>query len=202
MKTPSSDLLANLSPAKRLLLEKRLRGEKISSSVPALVRVPRNGAGLPLSYGQQRLWFIDQLTPGRSAYNIPGGMRLEGPLNVDALRKSLEEVTRQHESLRTRFIAVKGEPQQVIDEKVILEIPIVDLTGTPENQREAEARRWAGEEARKPFDLEHGPLFKMVLLRLGDRNHILLLVMHHVISDGWSAEILVREFAAVYAALS
>lgn len=195
-------MLANLSPAKRLLLEKRLRGEKITSSIPALVRIPRNGSGFALSYAQQRLWFIDQLTPGRAAYNNPGGMRLAGTLNLDALRNSLKEIVRRHEALRTRFIAVKGEPQQVVDETTSLDIPIVELTGTPVNEREAEARRWARAEAAKPFNLEHGPVFRASLLRLSDQDHILLLNMHHIISDGWSAEVLLREFAAVYAALS
>jgi amino acid adenylation domain-containing protein/non-ribosomal peptide synthase protein (TIGR01720 family) len=201
MKTLSSDLQANLSPAKRLLLEKRLRGEKIASSIPALVRAPRNAA-LPLSYAQQRLWFIDQLAPGQAAYNNPGGMRLSGPLNLDILRKSLTEIVRRHEALRTRFVSAKGEPQQVIDEAAALDIPIVELNGTPANEREAAAERWAREEAAKPFDLERGPLIRTGLLRMGDQDHILMLIMHHIISDGWSAEVLVKEFAAVYAALS
>jgi amino acid adenylation domain-containing protein/non-ribosomal peptide synthase protein (TIGR01720 family) len=202
LKTSASDLPANLSAAKRLLLEKRLRGEKIGSSVPPLVSSPHAGAMLPLSYAQQRMWFIDQLTPGRSAYNIPGGMRLEGPLDIDALRKSLSEIVRRHESLRTRFVAIKGEPRQVVDEEVRLDLQIMDLSGTSQNERETEAKHLAREEARRPFDLEHGPLFRVKLLKLGERDHVLLVTMHHIVSDGWSTDILVREFAMLYGALS
>ena len=157
---------------------------------------------MPLSYAQQRMWFIDQLTPGRSSYNIPGGMRLEGPLNLDALRNSLTEIMRRHESLRTHFVAIKGEPRQVIAEEVSLGLEIVDISSTPENEREVEAKRLAREEARKPFDLEHGPLFRVKLLKLGEREHVLLVTMHHIVSDGWSTDILVREFAMLYGALS
>lgn len=202
MKTSASDLPANLSAAKRALLEKRLRGEKITSSVPPLVPSPHAGAMVPLSYAQQRMWFIDQLTPGRSSYNIPGGMRLEGPLNLDALRNSLTEIMRRHESLRTRFVAIKGEPRQVIDDEMPLVLEIMDLSGTPASEREIEAKRFAREEARKPFDLEHGPLFRVKLLKLGEREHVLLVTMHHIVSDGWSTDILVREFAMLYGALS
>ena len=202
MKASASDLPANLSAAKRLLIEKRLRGEKITSSVPPLVPSPHAGAMLPLSYAQQRMWFIDQLTPGRSSYNIPGGMRLEGPLNFDALRNSLNEIVRRHESLRTRFVSVKGEPRQVIDEEVRLDLETTDLSATPENEREAEAKRLAREEARKPFDLEHGPLFRVKVLKLDEQEHVLLVTMHHISSDGWSTDILVREFAMLYGALS
>jgi len=202
LKASASDLPANLSAAKRLLIEKRLRGEKITSSVPPLVPSPHAGAMLPLSYAQQRMWFIDQLTPGRSSYNIPGGMRLEGPLNFDALRNSLYEIVRRHESLRTRFVSVKGEPRQVIDEEVRLDLETTDLSATPENEREAEAKRLAREEARKPFDLEHGPLFRVKVLKLDEQEHVLLVTMHHISSDGWSTDILVREFAMLYGALS
>ena len=157
---------------------------------------------MPLSYAQQRMWFIDQLTPGRSSYNIPGGMRLEGPLNLDALRNSLTEIMRRHESLRTRFVAIKGEPRQVINEEIPLGLEIMDISSTPESEREIEAKRFAREEARKPFDLEHGPLFRVKLLKLGEREHVLLVTMHHIVSDGWSTDILVREFAMLYGALS
>src|SRR3954452_18373138 len=127
------------------------------------------------SFAQQRLWFIDQMTPGKATYNLPGALRVTGKLDVAVLKKALEEVLRRHETLRTRFVSVQGEAQQVIEDQVKVQLPIVDSTSIAgEQEREAEAVRLAQEEAREPFDLKQAPLFRGKLLRLGVLDHVLL----------------------------
>nr|QEO74781.1 condensation domain-containing protein [uncultured bacterium] len=168
---------------------------------PPITRVERRDA-LPLSFAQQRLWFLQQLDPESGAYNIPVGVRLTGSLHVEVLERSLAEVVRQHESLRTRFEVREGEPVQVIEPPQPLRLPVSDLTHLPEGQREAEAWRLSQEEAERPFNLSSGPLLRSELLRLGAEEHVLLLTMHHVVSDGWSMGVLVREVAALYEAYS
>jgi amino acid adenylation domain-containing protein len=158
---------------------------------------------LPASFAQQRLWFIDQLTPGRATYNIPGALRIQGELDVEVLKRALKEVVRRHETLRTRFATVHGEPQQVIEEQVKVQLPVLDLTSIPgEKEREAEAMRLARQEAQQPFDLRRAPLMRGKLLRLGELNHVLLFTMHHIISDGWSAGVLIEEVTVLYGAFS
>ncbi|HZI56953.1 MAG TPA: condensation domain-containing protein, partial [Verrucomicrobiae bacterium] len=157
----------------------------------------------PASFGQLRLWFIDQLAPGRAAYNMPSALRIRGELSVEVLERTLQELTRRHETLRTRFIAVGGQPQQVIEGEVKVELPVLDLTGiVEEEKREAEAMRQALEEAQRPFDLQQTPLFRAKLLRLGGQNHVLLFTMHHIISDAWSIGVLVGEVSALYGAFT
>ncbi|HET9284715.1 MAG TPA: amino acid adenylation domain-containing protein, partial [Candidatus Angelobacter sp.] len=141
---------------------------------------------IPLSYAQQRLWFIDQLTPGHAVYHIPAAVRILGPLDLQALQKTLDEIVRRHESLRTRFIAVDGEAMQVIDPPATLQLAPIDLSFVPATEREAKAKEIALEEIRAPFDLSRGPLFRVKLLRTADDNHVLVTTMHHIISDGWS----------------
>ncbi|MCY1015586.1 non-ribosomal peptide synthetase [Pyxidicoccus sp. MSG2] len=167
--------------------------------VPELVPAPRTGA-LPLSFAQQRLWFIDQLDPGTVTYNMPFALRLEGVPDVAGLQQSLSEVVRRHESLRTTFASRDGEPVQLIHAPVPLPLPVVDLGALPASERQAEARRLAAEEALRPFDLSKGPLLRTVLLSLGEKEHLLLLTMHHIVSDGWSMGVLVRELGSLYAA--
>ncbi|HEU0077113.1 MAG TPA: condensation domain-containing protein, partial [Longimicrobiaceae bacterium] len=164
---------------------------------PPLVPVPRGGP-LPLSFAQQRLWFIDQLEPGSAAYNVPQGMRLRGPLEVGVLRRALEEIVRRHESLRTTVRRVEGRAVQVVAPDGRARLPEVDLRALGEEAREAEARRIAAEDAELPFDLARGPLLRTAVVRLGDADFALLLNMHHVVSDGWSMEVLVRELSALY----
>ncbi len=157
----------------------------------------------PASFAQQRLWFIDQLTPGRATYNLPGALRVRGKLDVEVLERALQEVARRHETLRTRFVAVGGEPQQVIEDQVNVQLPVLDLTGVAgEEEREAEAMRLAQEEARTPFNLKQAPLFRGKLLRLGALNHVLLFTMHHIISDAWSMGVLMEEVSILYGAFS
>ncbi|HEX7240375.1 MAG TPA: amino acid adenylation domain-containing protein, partial [Longimicrobiaceae bacterium] len=166
---------------------------------PPIVPVPRDRP-LPLSFAQQRLWFLDQLQPGSAAYNIPAALRLHGRLDTAALRKSLSEVVRRHESLRTVLGVADGEPVQVIREAAAVALPVVDLRVLPVEARERETLRLAGEEAARPFDLAAGPLLRSSLLRLDEEEWALLFTLHHVVSDGWSMEVLVREASALYGA--
>ncbi|HEX8695142.1 MAG TPA: non-ribosomal peptide synthase/polyketide synthase, partial [Longimicrobium sp.] len=167
--------------------------------LPPVVPVERTGA-LPLSFAQERLWFIDRLEPGSAVYNIPMAWRLGGALDGAALERSLSEIVRRHESLRTVFTEVDGSPVQVVAPFGGFALPVEDLSEWREADREAEVRRRAGEEAGRPFDLSAGPLFRAALLRLGAEDHVLLLSMHHVVSDGWSLGVFFRELSSLYAA--
>ena len=170
-------------------------------SAPPLVPVPRTGP-LALSFAQQRLWFIDQLEPGIPLYNIPVALRVEGPLDPAVLALCLGEVLRRHEALRTVFAAPEGSPEQVIQPAVPFHLPVIDLTGLPEGERERLAFHLAGDEASRSFDIGCGPLLRGVLLRLAEGDHVVLLTMHHIVSDGWSVGILVHEIAVLYAAFA
>jgi amino acid adenylation domain-containing protein len=168
---------------------------------PPLVRVSREGT-LPLSFAQQRLWFIDRLEPGSAAYNIPLPLRLRGDLHVPTLARAMGEIARRHETLRTTFAEVDGGPVQRVHAARAAPVPVVDLAGLPAPRRDAEAMRLAGDEARRPFDLRRGPLLRAGLLRLDSREHVLLLCMHHIVSDAWSTGVLFREMAVLYGAFS
>ncbi|MET0400642.1 MAG: amino acid adenylation domain-containing protein, partial [Longimicrobiaceae bacterium] len=170
-------------------------------TAPPMERVPRTGP-LPLSFAQQRLWVVDRLEPGSAAYNMPFALRLRGALDVAALRASLDALVARHETLRTTFSEQGGVPVQVIHPAAPVAPRELDLRGLPEAQRMAEAGRLASEEALRPFDLAHGPLLRSTLLRLGEDDHVLLFTLHHVVSDGWSIDVLVREVSALYGAFS
>ena len=158
-------------------------------------------AAFPASFAQQRLWFLDQLEPGTAAYNLPRAFRITGPLNVEVLKRAFEIVIERHASLRTVFDSVEGEARQIVLPDVELKIPIIDLAGFPQGEREAEALRIASAEGKKPFDLMEGPLLRLILLRLSPDTHFLVLVMHHIVTDGWSIALLFREVTKCYAAL-
>ena len=163
---------------------------------PSIAPVPRDG-GLPLSFAQQRLWFLDLLMPQSSLYNVPAAIRISGQVDLSAVERSLNEIIRRHETLRTTFTTAGGEPVQVIAPSLTVKLPIADLQLLPEKERELEAERLAREEAEKPFDLSRGPLLRATVLRLGREGHVVLLTRHHIVSDGWSNGILVRELAAL-----
>jgi amino acid adenylation domain-containing protein/non-ribosomal peptide synthase protein (TIGR01720 family) len=167
----------------------------------AIERCPRDG-DLPLSFAQQRLWFLDQLEPGSPFYNIFAPVRLKGQLDLQALECTLTEIARRHEALRTTFPTVEGRAVQVIAEAGPLSLPVTDLSHLPLARKEAEARRIAEEESQRPFDLARGPLLRARLLRLDEDEHLAMLTLHHIISDGWSAGILIREIAALYRAFN
>ncbi|MBZ4423328.1 non-ribosomal peptide synthetase, partial [Myxococcus sp. RHSTA-1-4] len=156
------------------------------------------GDGLPLSFAQQRLWFMDQFQPGSPAYNIFYGLRFTGPMDHGVLERAFAELVRRHHALRTTFRNTDHGPVQVVTEPGAFSIPLEDLHALPAEQREAEARRLAGEEARRPFNLATGPLLRARLLTLDAQDHVLVLVIHHIVSDGWSMGILVQELTALY----
>jgi amino acid adenylation domain-containing protein len=157
---------------------------------------------LPLSFAQQRLWVVDQLEPSNPLYNVPRTLRLKGNLNIEAFGKSLDEIVRRHESLRTTFAVHNGEPVQVIADPMPMAFPLRDLTGLPETEREAAARQIARVEALQPFDLAKGPLVRAQLLSLAPEDHVFLLTAHHIVSDAWSAGILLQELGAIYEAFA
>jgi hypothetical protein len=194
--------IAGLSPEKRAVLELLLKDSAHGQKSNRITRLPR-GAGVnnfPLSYFQQRLWFLDQLEPNNPFYNMPLAFRLTGQLSLESLELSLSEIIRRHESLRTTFTAIDGEPMQVIAPNLLLPVHVVDLRMLPEAEREA--RELARKEAQRTFDLSRGPLLRTTLFRLADQDHMLLLTMHHIIVDEWSASLLFRELATVYKAYS
>ncbi len=167
---------------------------------PPLRPVPRDRP-LPLSFAQERLWFLDQFEPGRAAYNVPSALRFDGPLDVRLLAASFGEVARRHEALRTTFAVAEGRAVQVVAPALALRLPLIDLCALPEAVREGEAARLAALESWRPFDLAAGPLVRGTVLRLAAADHAVLFAMHHIVSDGWSMGILVREVATLYAAL-
>lgn len=160
----------------------------------------RRGPAMPLSYAQRRFWFFDQLVPGNPMYNIPDVVGISGPLSLTALKASINQIIARHESLRTSFAAVNGQPVQRIAAQVRLSLPVIDLSGLPEPERTAAWEREALAEADRPFDLSAAPLLRATVLKLAEANHILLLTSHHSVSDAWSSGIFIRELAACYAA--
>ncbi len=169
-----------------------------AAPAPPILRVPR-GERLPLSFGQERLWFLDRLQPGSSAYNVPLAVRVEGRLDVRRLAGALSAVARRHEVLRTVFAERDGGPVQVVLPAAEVPLPAVDLRGLPLAARETEARRLTAEEAMRPFDLASGPLLRCALLELAPERALLVLNLHHIATDGWSMGVLVREINALYA---
>lgn len=162
-------------------------------------RAPRTGA-LPLSFAQQRLWFIDQLDPGSTAYNLAAAVRLTGILSHPALERSFKEVLRRHEALRTTFAEKEGRPVQVIAPPSPRTLSVVDLESLSGIQRDREVLRIAEEAARAPFDLSRGPLLRILLVRSTAQTHVLTLILHHIVADAWSMGILVREIDTLYRA--
>ena len=179
----------------------KVRRKEEGLAIPPIVRIPRDQS-LPLSFAQQRLWVLDQLEPHNPLYNIPRTLRMTGTLHVGALEKAINEILRRHESQRTTFAVKDGQPVQVIAPSLTIKLVPEDLASIPEAQRESEARRIGIAEAQRPFDLATGPLVRARLLRLAADDHILLLTMHHIVSDAWSAAIALSELSALYEAFS
>ncbi|MEA2691000.1 MAG: hypothetical protein QOJ16_387, partial [Acidobacteriota bacterium] len=207
-----AERFAQLSPAQRQLLLERLGRRRpeappvaARSTPPAIARIPtqpRDGRPFPLSFAQQRLWFLDQLEPGKSLYNMPLFLRLRGSLALPSLGRAFAEIERRHEVLRTTFAVVDEQAVQVVGPPGPLALPLADLAGLPVTAEVAEAARLSADEAERPFDLSRGPLCRVLLLHLGERDYTLLLTLHHVVCDGWSLGVLVRELGALYGAFA
>jgi acyl carrier protein len=174
--------------------------ENRQSMLPPMLRVERERETLPLSFAQQRLWFLDQLEPESAAYNLPAAIRLTGQLDLPALERTLNEIIRRHEILRTTFVQADGDVVQVIHPAQTLKMPLVDLCGLDESEREAELQGLVAEISRQPFDLSEWPLLRVKLIRLGAEEHVVLLVMHHIVTDGWSLDVFVKETVVLYEA--
>lgn len=189
-----------LSPERRALLERMLRERGIEDRPASPGITPRQQDGpSPLSLNQEGIWFIHQLDPERPAYNIPGVVRLQGPLEVGALEKTLEILLRRHDALRTVFeLNDTGVPVQTVTAPGPFELPVVDLSALTEQEQASEIQRRAQEDAETPFDLARGPLFTAFLLKLSDVEHVLVLKVHHLVIDGWSWGIVTEELKSLY----
>ncbi|MGV4925651.1 non-ribosomal peptide synthase/polyketide synthase [Streptomyces sp. BHT-5-2] len=177
-----------------------LLDEPAVAAAPAPIAPARRDRPLPLSAGQQRLWFLDDLTAGGTEYNTGVGVRLCGPLDTGALRRALDRLTARHDSLRTTFATLDGRGVQRVADTAVLPLATADLRDRPAGHRAREADRLLAEELRRPFDLREGPLTRALLIGLAEDEHLLLLAQHHIVTDGWSVGVLVRELAALYGA--
>ena len=189
-----------LRAAKRELLAAILEEQGIDVQSAQKIYPTQLRDNLPLSFAQERLWFLDQLDPGHAVYNICRAHRLTGPIDINVLESSLNEVVRRHEVLRARFPAVDGRPTQVVMAALSLCVKVIDLHEVAPTDREAELLRVANEEARQSFDLTMGPLIKVALLRVSDNDHLLVFALHQIICDGRSVDIFLRELEKIYQA--
>jgi amino acid adenylation domain-containing protein len=197
--TNLDERIAALSPQQRALLELRLKNQATETS--KLQIISRRGDNTaPLSFAQQRMWMLYQFDPDSSVYNIGSNMRLRGPLDVAVLEQSLNEVIRRHESLRTIFTEIDEQPVQVVASEMTLTLHQHDFAELPQAEREAKLRRIVSEGMREPFNLSTGPLLRATLIRLGAEEHALQLLMHHIVSDAWSLDVLLKEMIGLYEA--
>ncbi|MGF1676917.1 MAG: condensation domain-containing protein, partial [Rivularia sp. (in: cyanobacteria)] len=186
-----SKSLENLSPEQKRQLLAKLLQEKANK--------PQN---FPLSFAQKRLWFLDQLQPESSAYNIPFSLHLTGSLNIIALAQSLNQIIQRHEVLRSSFTVIKEESIQQVYPKLKLEFPLIDLQLLPTQQQEQQVKQLIKETSTQPFNLSYTPLFRTKLIKLNGNEYVLLFTMHHIISDYFSMRLLIRELATIYQSLS
>ena len=193
--------LASLSPEQREALLKQLKKKKSQGEQTGkdqITAYKRDSNRVLMSYAQQRLWFIDQLQSGSASYNISAALRLRGALDVEALRLSFEEIIQRHEVLRTTFVTEEGQGRQVINHLQRWELPTISLEPLDaEEQNEVVRDRFRGD-AHTSFDLINGPLLRTRLIRLSSTEHVIIVTMHHIISDGWSMGVFIQEIALLY----
>lgn len=196
----SANKTPTVTSEKRRLLVQQLGKRILDQQNKLSITQTHSRASAPLSFSQQRLWFIDQLNPGHAIYNIARKLHFHGPLDIQVLQRCLNEIIHRHESLRTTFTQRNGRPFQVIAPAQSLELAIIDFTGQPPSMIETLLREQTAAEARFNFDLQRGPLIRATLVQLSEQEHVLVLVLHHVIFDGWSMGILCRELEVLYEA--
>ncbi len=191
-----------LSPEKRALFAKMLKSKGLAadSAGRQIATVTRRYlTEAPLSSNQEGMWFLDQLDPGKATYNVPGAVRLVGPLDVEAFRQSLNAIVERHESLRTTFVlGSDGSPQQRIWPTAFVDLPVHDFQELVESEREERALKLATDESRSPFDLAEGPLIRAFLVQLGSEEHIFVFNIHHIVTDGWSMGLFTDELLELY----
>ncbi|MDF5733215.1 MAG: condensation domain-containing protein, partial [Rhizonema sp. PD38] len=194
---PLGSVFAAATVAQLALIIQQRQQQHLELTSPALLPTPRN-VELPLSFTQQRLWFLDQLEPSSALYNISRALRLVGTLRVTALEQSLREIIHRHEALRTNLITVDGQPVQIIHTVTNWRLSIVELQHLSTNEQQIASQQLAIAHVQQPFDLAFEPLFRATLVVLSDTDHILLVCMHHIISDGWSMGVFLQELTTVY----
>ena len=194
--------IGRLSPAKRKLLEQKLKQKNSKTNDYQGIPLRKRTETPSLSFSQTRMWLLDQLNPGNPAYNRPSNLQLLGKLNVAALEQSLNEIVHRHQVLRTSFPAKNGQPVQEIAPNLRVTLPVVNLSHLSSEARNHEVQKLAVEEAQRPFELSQLPLIRATLLKLEQKEHILLLTMHHIIFDGWSMGVLLQELTKIYQAFS
>nr|WP_280950027.1 non-ribosomal peptide synthetase [Methylocystis bryophila] len=201
----TSEIRKALSDHKQVIIDALIQQEQLA--LQGIRRAERDGS-LPLSFAQRRLWFMEQLSPGEASYNVPAALRLLGELNVAAFSLAVNAIVQRHEALRTTFVVRDGVAAQVIAPALELAAPVVDLSGLDQAAQEVEAQRLLSEAARRPFDLAVGPLLRVLVLDLGfrpatgEREHIVAFTLHHIVTDGWSTDVLLREFVTLYEAFA
>ena len=201
IRTAAAQRIAALPQGKRELLSKLLKQEGRHSPLAPIPRREPSTAP-PLSFAQERLWFLDQLAGGSAFYNVDNAFHWKARLDVRALERSLNEIVRRHEALRTTFGMVNGEPVQIVAPALAIPLTVTDFTHLPPGERDEKALRLATTQAIQPFDLASGPLVRAGVVRLGDDDHLFLLTIHHIVADGWSMGVLFRELMALYAAFA
>ncbi|HEU4326674.1 MAG TPA: amino acid adenylation domain-containing protein [Roseiflexaceae bacterium] len=196
--------LSQLSPEQRELFEFMLkeRREAAAPAAPVSIQPRSDTSTTPISFGQQRLWFLDQWEPDSPAYNLPQAVQLRGLLDIPALERSLNTIVQRHETLRTRFPVSDGQPHPVVEPALALRIPLEDLRTLSTAEREHRLQQRLVEESRRPFDLASGPLLRTLLFQTAPDSYVMLLTLHHIVSDGWSNGVLVRELGALYRAFA
>src|SRR5215210_5751409 len=205
MTTDVASRIAELPPEKRAMLFQQLQKQKERpAESPGISRQSRARESFPLSFAQQRLWFLNNYEPESPEYNIPQAFRIDGDLDPEVMQRALREIVRRHESLRTTFRSEEGVPVQIIAQVVDMEVPYIDAQPRVSDPANAwdEALRMAAADAREPFDLTLGPLMRARLFRTGEREHLLYYNVHHIAYDGWSMGVFGRELAAIYDAFA
>jgi amino acid adenylation domain-containing protein len=200
MHNGSSSDITGLSPEALAELDRLLAAAGVDATAGRTIPPRDPSAPTPMSFSQELLWMLDRATPGLTAYNLPVARRLRGPLDVAALERALTTIAARHEALRTRFADVDGHPIQIVDAPAPIAIRHVDVSGVPAADRERDAERVVRERARMPLDLAHEPSFRITLVKLASDDHVLLIETHHIVVDGWSLGIILRELATAYAA--
>lgn len=198
-----SQRLAALSPEQQMLLQKRLRQKATEAHGPRKIIRQNDRCYFPLSFAQERLWFISQMEPDNPAYNVPQVMQFKGPLIVSVLERTFSELVRRHDILRTTFRFDDEDPMQVVTPELEVPLPVFDLQHISAERREETARQLITEAIQQPFDLADGPPLRLLLVRLQQDHHVLVMNMHHILCDGWSIRrILSKEISALYVALT